>query len=186
MTKRIIQKSLNIKRLYVRIRKNLDSTWGIPIDVTPNSYVTGMNDIALSSNAVHVVYNNTLGNSFCVFYRRGVFLTTDVKDNNNELPKGFSLSQNYPNPFNPSTKIKYKLPSTEYVSIKVYDVFGREVATLVNEKKQPGEYEVEWNPSASFGSAQDGGSGQVLSSGVYFIRMVAGKYISTIKAISMK
>jgi hypothetical protein len=179
--------NLDLFHVYITIRIGKNSSWCAPIDITPwAQHIDYFTDIALSSKAIHVVWVEKSVAKFQIFYRRGVFLTTDVKENNNELPKGFSLSQNYPNPFNPSTKIKYKLPSTEYVSIKVYDVFGREVATLVNEKKQPGEYEVEWNPSASFGSAQDGGSGQVLSSGVYFIRMVAGKYISTIKAISMK
>jgi hypothetical protein len=165
--------ALGILNIYVRIRTHPDTLWGEPISVSLINNYAIISDITLTRDAIHVVWEEKLGSKFQIFYRRGVFLTTDVKENNNELPKGFSLSQNYPNPFNPSTKIKYKLPSTEYVSIKVYDVFGREVATLVNEKKQPGEYEVEWNP--------DG-----FASGVYFIRMVAGKYISTIKAISMK
>lgn len=151
----------DIKRLFVRIRKNPDSTWCLPIDVTPYSYVTGIHDIALSSNAVHVVYNNTVGNAFCVFYRRGVFLTTDVKEYNKEIPQGFSLSQNYPNPFNLTTKIRFKIQKAGFISLRVYDVFGREVATLVNEKKQPGEYEVEWDASIS----------GVMASGVYFYRL---------------
>jgi hypothetical protein len=71
----------------------------------------------------------------------------------------FSLGQNYPNPFNPSTRIQYAVPSEGLVSIKVYDIFGREVAALVNEKRQRGYYEVEW-------------TARTLSSGVYYYRLV--------------
>lgn len=95
-----------------------------------------------------------------------------------EIPKSFGLEQNYPNPFNPITKLSYVVSHSSHVSIKVYDLFGREVAMLVNETKQPGEYEIEWNPSTN--------SDRALSSGVYFIRMIAGEYIATIRAIMMK
>ncbi|MBI5475245.1 MAG: T9SS type A sorting domain-containing protein [Ignavibacteriales bacterium] len=169
---------LDIKRLFVRVRKDPDSTWCLPIDVTQGSYVTGMNDIALSSNAIHVVYNNTVGNSFCVFYRRGIFLTTGIKEDNNEIPEGFSLSQNYPNPFNPSTKLSFDISHSSFVSMKVYDVFGREVATLVNEIKQPGKYTVTWDASS-------------LASGVYFYSLISQDsrykiYTETKKAILIK
>ena len=97
----------------------------------------------------------------------------------------FFLSQNYPNPFNPSTKIKYSIPSviasgakqSQIVTLKVYDVLGREVATLVNEEKQPGEYEVEFNPA--FGIKN-------LASGIYFYKLQAANYSSTKKMIYLK
>jgi len=63
------------------------------------------------------------------------------------LPTEFSLSQNYPNPFNPSTSIEYRVGSMEYVILKIFDVLGNEVATLVNEEKPTGRYDVEWNAS---------------------------------------
>jgi hypothetical protein len=92
----------------------------------------------------------------------------------------FSLSQNYPNPFNPTTKIKYSNPSiistgerNLTVTLKVYDVLGREVATLVNEEKQPGVYEVEFNA-------------RKLSSGIYFYQLKTGTYSETKKLILMK
>ncbi|MDI6803262.1 MAG: SBBP repeat-containing protein [Bacteroidota bacterium] len=83
---------------------------------------------------------------------------TNVETILNELPEGFALYQNYPNPFNASTKIDFRLHVSGFTSLKIYDVFGREVATLVNQKKEPGEYSVGWNA--------DG-----LSSGVYYYRM---------------
>ncbi|MDX1701765.1 MAG: alpha/beta hydrolase-fold protein, partial [Melioribacteraceae bacterium] len=91
-------------------------------------------------------------------------------ENNEVLPSSFSLSQNYPNPFNPSTVIKYSIPAelksknskVKSVSLKIYDLLGREVATLVNEKQKPGNYEVEFDPSAD---------GLSLASGIYFYRL---------------
>ncbi|MFH1198186.1 MAG: endo-1,4-beta-xylanase [bacterium] len=80
--------------------------------------------------------------------------TVDIEETASELPKTFSLEQNYPNPFNPSTKIKYIVPTVEtpymaslQTSLKIYNVLGREVATLVDDDKNPGIYEVEWDAS---------------------------------------
>jgi photosystem II stability/assembly factor-like uncharacterized protein len=85
---------------------------------------------------------------------------TWVNDKNQTLPTEFMLEQNYPNPFNPSTSIEYIVGGRKYVTLKVYDVLGREVATLVNEEKLPGVYEVEFNAST-------------LSSGIYLYRLQA-------------
>ena len=101
-------------------------------------------------------------------------------ENGNNLPTKFSLEQNYPNPFNPNTKIKYSIPrSTEYysvlqnVTLKVYDVLGNEVATLVNEEKPAGSYEVDFDASN-------------LPSGIYITRLTSGTYISSIKMLLIK
>ncbi|MCK9426278.1 MAG: T9SS type A sorting domain-containing protein [Ignavibacteriaceae bacterium] len=83
-----------------------------------------------------------------------------VRKNVPPLPDNFQLSQNYPNPFNPSTKIKYSIPWQSFVNIKVYDLLGKEVSTLVNEVKPAGNYEVEFNANK-------------LSNGVYFYRLKA-------------
>ena len=66
-------------------------------------------------------------------------------ENKSTKPFIFNLTQNYPNPFNPSTKIKYAISSRQFVTLKIYDVLGREIATLVNEEKPVGRYEVMWN-----------------------------------------
>jgi hypothetical protein len=89
------------------------------------------------------------------------------------LPFAFTLEQNYPNPFNPSTKIKYQLPVTGFVNLKVYDVLGNEVATLVDEEKSAGSFDVEFN---AFG----------LPSGIYFYTLNAANYIQTRKMILLK
>ncbi len=89
------------------------------------------------------------------------------------LPTEFKLEQNYPNPFNPETRIRYQVSSISPVTLKVYDILGNEVTTLVNEQKGPGYYEVDFN-AVSF------------ASGVYIYRLQAGSYVSTKKMILMK
>ncbi len=106
-------------------------------------------------------------------------VVTGIEDELNIQPKEYSLGQNYPNPFNPSTKIKYTIPSVgtslmKFVQLKIYDVLGNEVATLVNEEKPAGSYEVTF-------SAADG-----LTSGVYLYKLTAGSFIQTRKMILVK
>jgi len=96
---------------------------------------------------------------------------------NDVVPQAFSLDQNYPNPFNPSTKIQYTTGNAGLVSLKVYDVLGHEVATLVNNNQEAGSYTVPFNTSEAKLN---------LSSGVYFYRLEAGSFVSTKKLILMK
>jgi len=91
----------------------------------------------------------------------------------NKVPTRFLLSQNYPNPFNPTTTISYKIPQTEFVSLKIYDILGREAATLVNEEKPAGSYEVQFNANG-------------LTSGIYFYQLRAGEYSETKKMLLLK
>ena len=99
-------------------------------------------------------------------------------------PKEYALYQNYPNPFNPSTTIKYSIPSnvkSEMSNTKliVYDILGREVATLVNKKQKPGNYEVQFDAQSTRG-------GQALASGTYFYRISAGSFVKTMKFVLLK
>jgi len=89
------------------------------------------------------------------------------------LPRSFELAQNYPNPFNPSTAISYQLPISSEVRLKVYDMLGREVATLVNGRQEAGRYSVSWN-AAGF------------ASGVYFYRLQASNFVETRKMMLVK
>ena len=101
---------------------------------------------------------------------------TDIKQ---ELiaPTDFSLSQNYPNPFNPVTSIQYSVVSSQWVSLKVYDLLGNEVATLVNEQKGAGTYKVEFQSAVG---------GRQLASGVYFYQLRANNFTATKKFILLK
>jgi hypothetical protein len=90
-----------------------------------------------------------------------------------QLPIKFELFQNYPNPFNPSTTIQYEIPELSLVTLKVYDVLGNEITTLVNEEKPAGNYEVEFD-------------GNGLTSGIYFFRLQAGSFVETKKMLLIK
>jgi hypothetical protein len=89
------------------------------------------------------------------------------------IPVEFSLSQNYPNPFNPATTIKFGIPKESKVSLKIYDILGKEVATIVNDKLEPGYYKYEWN-------------GTQFASGVYFYRLDAGSFVKIKKMVLIK
>ncbi|MBC8043136.1 MAG: T9SS type A sorting domain-containing protein [Rhizobacter sp.] len=91
----------------------------------------------------------------------------------NASPSGYELRQNYPNPFNPATTIAYELPKAAAVSLKVYDVIGREVASLVNERKAAGRYEVRFD-------------GSKLASGIYMYRLIAGDYVEVREMVFLK
>lgn len=135
-----------------------------------NNYALGyVNDIEIDAN------NNIwfATNMYGVFIYNENGVVVDVEENLDVVPQYFILHQNYPNPFNPTTSIEYQLVDAEKVSLKVYDVLGREVKTLVNEEKLPGNYSVTFDASN-------------LSSGIYFYRMQSGKFIDTKKMILLK
>jgi hypothetical protein len=96
--------------------------------------------------------------------------TTEIKDEIN-FPTEFVLHQNYPNPFNPSTRIQYQVSRNSNVSLKVYDLLGNEIVTLVNEYKPSGSYEVQFSPQSK------------LASGVYFYQLRIGNLVQTKKMI---
>ena len=96
----------------------------------------------------------------------------------NEVPMKFELSQNYPNPFNPTTYINFAVAQQSDVTIKIYDIMGREVKTLVNEKMLPGKYKVDWQ--------SDNNDGKIVSSGVYFYRIIAGNFNDVKKMILVR
>jgi hypothetical protein len=103
----------------------------------------------------------------------GPKIPTSVQESIHSTPGPWILSTNYPNPFNPTTLINYQLPMNSYVTIKVYNVLGREVAALVNEYKAAGKYEVELNASN-------------LSSGIYFYKLSAKNYTSVKKMVLIR
>ncbi|HVN49493.1 MAG TPA: T9SS type A sorting domain-containing protein [Bacteroidota bacterium] len=115
---------------------------------------------------------------FAGTYQAGVWkrslseMIASISDHNT-LPEKFLLLQNYPNPFNPTTTIRYQLPAASNVSLKVYDILGREVAFLVNEKQNAGAHQVSFNANK-------------LSSGAYFYKIQAGTYISVKKMVLLK
>ena len=136
--------------------------------VNPGLLVDTVQALAVSAT------NLFAGTPSAAIWRRSLSeMITSVELNNSTVPQKYSLEQNYPNPFNPSTTISYQLPSLSHITLKVFDVLGREVATLVNEVEQPGYKSVTFDASK-------------LSSGVYFYRLQAGSFVETKKLLLMK
>ena len=100
-------------------------------------------------------------------------IVNGINDYIPQIPTDYALYQNYPNPFNPSTTIYYSIPELSLVTLKVYDVLGSEITTLVNEEKLIGSYEVEFNATT-------------LPSGIYFYKLQAGNFVETKKMVLMK
>jgi len=123
-----------------------------------------------------VSYGDT---TFALTQDRGLFamkstgVLSDAQDEITQIPVNVSLLQNFPNPFNPRTTIRYQVPSTVRVSLRVYNLLGQEVAKLVDEEKTGGEHEVSLDASR-------------LSSGIYFYRIVAGSFTQTRKLVLLK
>ena len=107
--------------------------------------------------------------------RTDTIFSTVTEDN---IIHNFVLEQNYPNPFNPSTNIEFQIPQTGFVSLKVYDILGNEIATLVNEELFPGKYDIEFNLGTGLRS--------VLTSGIYFYQLRVGNFIQTKKMLLIK
>ena len=99
--------------------------------------------------------------------------TTGVSDHPTSLPLDFGLSQNYPNPFNPATTISFSLPSKSFVSLKIFDLLGREVASIVSEEMSAGTFSRQWNAAK-------------MSSGIYFYRLQAGLFTETKRLLLLK
>ncbi|MHC1737352.1 MAG: T9SS type A sorting domain-containing protein [Ignavibacteriaceae bacterium] len=116
--------------------------------------------------------SNCSGLFWVDFTINDIFPITNVKDENIAASE-YELCQNYPNPFNPSTVINFQIPVNTYVTLKVFDVIGNEVATLVNEEKPSGYYEIEWH-------------GGGLASGVYFYSLISGNFRETKKMLLVK
>jgi len=129
-----------------------------------------------SVDALSIGYSSKDSIQLIGFTNKGILIgdsiLTDMSDPNS-LNYSFDLNQNFPNPFNPSTVISYQLPVTSNVTLKVYDILGREVAKLVNEEKPAGTYEVQFNASG-------------LTSGIYFYQLSTGNYTETKKMILLK
>ncbi len=129
--------------------------------------VDGSNNVYVAGNSTYGIIGNVYS---LVKYEQPM---VGVVEDRAIFPNKFLLSQNYPNPFNPSTTIRFELPKESFVTMKVYNVLGQEVTTLVNEKREAGRYEVEYNASG-------------LTSGVYFYRLQAGKFIETNKLMLLR
>jgi hypothetical protein len=146
---------------------NISSKISLPIEVQSNSNSLkiewNIHDDALDYSLVFSDRQTIKisGNGFTSIPYPTFNISLRIDRNSSDSPISFRLDQNYPNPFNPETNIKYRISNISQVNLKIYDLLGREIATLVNDVKQPGEYSVEWNAEG-------------LPSGIYFCKISAG------------
>ena len=141
------------------------NTWSIFNDTFTSLRLIGLHHIR-GSDTVIVASTHQVFKVFDSF-------VLSINEENPFLPRAFSLSQNYPNPFNPNTNFRFEIRDLGFVSLKVYDVLGREVATLVTEQLPPGRYTRQWNASG-------------MPSGVYFYRLTSGEYVETKKLVLLR
>lgn len=141
-----------------------------------NSYNEGLPEAIFVSdlgicNANGTIRVATHGNG--LFERKLYSVATSVPEELPPLPNSIVLNQNYPNPFNPATTISFTINQATFISLKIFDIRGKEITTLVNERKQPGEYRIQWNA-------------ENFPSGIYFCTIKAGKILITKKMMLVK
>jgi hypothetical protein len=146
-------------------RKNISD--GLPL-AAPNGGKTHVPNLVISSPYIFAEMD-----SLGIFRRNLTDIITGVAENKNTIPASFELLQNYPNPFNPTTTINYQLPESGFVKLNVYDLLGREVASLVNENKPAGNHSVKFDASR-------------LTSGVYVYTVSVNKFTQSKKMLLMK
>ena len=145
------------------------------------AYISGNDSIKIIVDQYYQIHHTQFLEKVLIYF--GLEDPTNIIDDNADQPNTFYLHQNYPNPFNPSTRIQYAVSSPlrrsgseasrQFVVLKVYDVLGNEIATLVNKVKPTGSYEVEFD-------------GTRLTSGIYFYRIISGSYSETKKMILLR
>jgi subtilisin-like proprotein convertase family protein len=142
----------------------------------PQSLLSAFNNTQSEGDWVLLIYDKSSGNqgtllNWClqIVYEN----TVGISEISNKIPGGFVLFQNYPNPFNPNTVISFDLPKTGYVNLKVFDLLGREISTLINENLKAGNYQYTFKASA-------------LPSGIYFYTLNSGDFNKTQKMILVK
>ena len=155
--------------MFVKSTGNVANSWDLPMNISNDGYISKAGFIGNTNDDCFVLWQNKFELTLYVTYC-DVSLDVDDKD---QLPNNMSLSNNYPNPFNPSTKIEYKIPETGRVLLKVYDLLGREVVTLVNEEKPAGSYDITFDANK-------------LPSGVYYYRLASENFIETKKMVLIK
>ena len=184
---------------YYKFTKAVDDILSIAVTMTKNNNVIGEGLLDISSGAssytsfkieltyigndipdkcnIYIVISsadtNSAAHSGSSALIDNLSMSTATSVDNESIPDNYSLSQNYPNPFNPSTTIKYQIANTGNVTLKVYDILGNEIKTLVDGQKAPGKYEVNFD-------------GSKLSSGLYFYQLKTPGFVQTKKMMMLK
>jgi hypothetical protein len=152
-------------------------TWWCIFDWYSHQHSSGFQSMGLYTmdRSTPKLVRNALKSGYETFYNLGGMAVTVIDDEEKILPEYFELEQNYPNPFNPSTVIKYKLAAADHVQIKVFNILGKEVTTLINKEQPAGEYKINFN-AAEYG----------LSSGIYIYKLISNENTNAKKMIYLK
>jgi hypothetical protein len=160
--------------IYYKLSTNGGISWGADTRLTNDPATSQMPSISVSGSNLHVIWNEFRDGNMEIYYKRNpTGNPIGIRNITSEIPVEYKLKQNYPNPFNPSTNIRFALPKSGFVKLVVFDVLGREVETLVNEKHFPGTYEVTFD-------------GSNYPSGIYFYRLTTDLYNETKKMLMIK
>jgi hypothetical protein len=174
---------VKVENANIYVRSSLDgSHWSSFSQVNPTAntatakWTFGISTALVDNANIGVAWIDTTTGFDEIFYRKVTIPsppTVGVMENERSTPGQFALNQNFPNPFNPTTVISYQLPEASHVALKLFDMLGREVATLVDGVKSAGQHTVELNASK-------------LQSGIYFYRLQAGNFYETRKLTLLK
>ncbi len=160
--------------IYYKRSSNFGVTWGSDIRLTVSNANSLYPSIAASSSAVNVLWQDDREGNYEIYFKRDSTANfTGIEPVGTNIPQSYFLSQNYPNPFNPATVIKFGIPFSGGVKLKIFDISGKEIKEFVNRHLQAGEYEVKWD--ASF-----------FASGVFFCRIEANGFTGIKKMILVK
>ncbi len=145
-----------------------------------NEPVTQVTGLETNSTYYWRVLSKTDNGSTSSYSTTGSFTTSGATavEEQETIPTAYELSQNYPNPFNPTTRINFAIPQNSFVTIKVYDMLGREVKTLINQQMVSGNHSIDWNA--------DNNLGIKVATGMYIYRITAGNFVSTKKMVLIK
>jgi len=159
--------------IYYKRSTNLGLNWETDIRLTNNSAHSVLVSTAITGSTVNIIWTDYRNGNECIYYKRNPTGNVGIQNIGTEIPTSFSLEQNYPNPFNPSTKIRFSIPNSGFTTIKIFNILGKEISTLVNESLQPGTYETIFD-----------GSG--LNSGVYFYKFTTDGFSETKRMLLIK
>jgi len=175
-TEEITWTDVNIYNVKIELSKDNGTSWSTIVETAPNTGTYSWLVESTVSSTQCLIRITNVDDGLVYDVSDAVFTITipnGVEEFENGTPTEFYLSQNYPNPFNPVTSIKFQVPEVSLVTLKVYDLIGKEVAVLVNEVKQPGNYQISFD-------------GKNLASGIYFYKMSAGNFSSVRKMNFLK
>lgn len=173
-TQKISWLSKNVTSIRIEYSTDNSLSWNLialNVDATKSFYNWTVPNTPSTYCLVRIIDNNDPTNVSISNNNFAISIVLSADDN--IIPTEYKLLQNYPNPFNPSTTIKFSIPNSQFVTLKVYDMLGREITALVNEEKLAGNYEVKFD-------------GSTLPSGVYFYRIQAGSFSQTKKLLLLK